>query len=85
MSISIGKWNDSGATASVLQHLRDTGDVMKHLILTIVPQQTITAVNMSFEKFLSVAGFCARVHDIGKCTPAFQYKTPQVRHHYIQM
>lgn len=77
MIMSIGKWNHSGDTESVLQHLRDTGDVLKHLLTTIVPQQTIEAANLSLEEFCMIAEFCARVHDIGKCTPAFQYKTPR--------
>ena len=75
--MSIGKWNGSGATASVLQHLRDTGDVMKHLITSIVPQQTVMAAGLSLDEFYRISEFCARVHDIGKCTPAFQYKTPK--------
>ena len=77
MITSIGKWNFTGRTLSVAQHLRDTGDVICYLMTKVVSQQVIDASGLSREVFFKISEFCARTHDIGKCTPAFQHKTPK--------
>ena len=72
----IAKWNKKGECISVRQHAMDTGIAMSFLLQNYISEQTVTASGLDIQQFDSVAMYCALIHDLGKCTPAFQSKTP---------
>ena len=76
MRTFVGKWNNSSRYSTVRQHLLDTGSVMRYLLKRNVTEQTVRASGLSKTEFEKLAVYCAHIHDIGKCTAAFQYKTP---------
>lgn len=79
MSRFIGKWNTAGQFLTVEQHMIDTASVMKYLLKRNVTDQTVSASKLARLEFEKLAIYCAYIHDIGKCTAAFQYKVPWKR------
>ena len=70
----VAKWNKNGDCISIRRHAIDTGIVMSFLLRNYVSEQTITASGLSIQQFDSVAMYSALIHDLGKCTTAFQSK-----------
>ena len=79
MSLFIGKWDTANRFLTVEQHLIDTASAMRYLLKRNVTEQTVNASNLSRKEFEKLAIYCAYIHDIGKCTAAFQYKVPWKR------
>lgn len=73
-----------GAFSPLYVHMSDTGEVARLLWEAWIPesiQQMLTSMTGSGVASESLVIWMAMVHDIGKATPAFQYKVPVFAEH----